>query len=159
METVQPPIAHRLVALALVPFLLGGLSAGWYGLTAGAFDVSIFPFITMIVAMPLILLTLFVAAPLVIATRRHAIRPMVAALAGTLIVALPAALLMVRAEPLEGLRDGFYEMLSTHHPRGTHAWMAEIASEVATLAAVGFAGGVIYWVLCGGPWHRTPRDR
>ena len=159
MASVQPSIAHRLVALALVPVLIGGFVAGWYGITAGPFDLSIFGFISMIVAMPLILLTVFIAAPLVVLTRHQTVRLMPAAFAGALIVSLSAALLMIRADPIDGLRDGFYEMLSIHHPRGTPAWTAEIASEVLTLAAVGLASGVIFWVLCGRPWHRAHRDR
>ncbi|WP_294213870.1 hypothetical protein [uncultured Sphingomonas sp.] len=159
MANVQPSIARRLFALALVPGLIGSLTGGSYAITAGPFDLSAFVFMTMIVAMPLIFLALCVGAPMIILTRRYAIRPIPTALAGALIVALPAALMMIRSEPVEGLRDGFYEMLSTHHPRGTHGWLAEIASEVANLAAIGFAGGVIYWVLCGGPWHRAHRDR
>ena len=155
MANVQPSIARRLFALALVPGLIGSLTGGSYAITAGPFDLSAFVFMTM----PLIFLALCVGAPMIILTRRYAIRPIPTALAGALIVALPAALMMIRSEPVEGLRDGFYEMLSTHHPRGTHAWLAEIASEVANLAAIGFAGGVIYWVLCGGPWHRAHRDR
>lgn len=159
MANVQPSIARRLFALALAPGLIGGFAAGWYGIMSGPFDLSIFTFISMIVAMPLILLTVFIAAPLVVITRHRVVRLIPTAFAGALIVALPAALFMIRADPIDGLRDSFYEMLSTHHPRGTSAWTAEIASDVATLAAVGLAGGVIYWVLCGGPWHRARRDR
>ena len=158
-RTEMPGLVHRLVALVLTPFFVGMIGASWHQASTGRIDVNIFGLVTLLVALPLLLPCLFRGLPLVILTRTRPVRGIPSAIIGALMLALPAIWLMVWSNPIEGLRDGWYEILSTHHPRGTLPWFLEISSAAAEMIILGLLSGAIYWTLSGQVWSMASRDR